>query len=248
MSKIYAFIPARYGSSRFPGKPLALICNKRMIQHVYERALLCPELSEVYVATDSEKIISSVEEFGGKAIMTSQHHRSGTDRTYEAAKKLGLAPEDIVINIQGDQPGFHPSIISLITEPLLKDKDLCMTTLRYPIKERNDISNPNCVKVITDNNDFALYFSRMPIPYLREKKENCIYYKHLGFYGYRMKFLEIFTRLPEGKLERMEKLEQLRALENGYKIKVLESPYDSIEVDIPEDIKRAEKIICPQKK
>lgn len=245
MSRIYAIIPARYESSRFPGKALALICNKPMIQHVYERACQCKEFSGVYVATDDEKIISCVEEFGGKGIMTSKEHRSGTDRIYEAAELLDLKPDDIVINIQGDQPGFHPSAVSLIVKALLEDDNLLMATLKYPLKDEGDVSNPNCVKVVTDNNDFALYFSRMPVPYCRERGVDGIYYKHLGLYGYKMGFLEIFTKLREGRLERLERLEQLRALENGYKIKVLESPYDSIEVDVPEDIIRAEEVICP---
>lgn len=244
MSKIYAIIPARYESSRFPGKPLALICDKPMIQHVYERACMCERINEVYVATDEERIMACVQGFGGKAIMTSREHRSGTDRIYEAAKKLKLMPDDIIINIQGDQPGFHPSILPLIIEPLLKEEEVSMSTLKYPLTDEVDILNPNCVKVITDNHGFALYFSRMPIPYLKEKNNDIVYYKHLGLYGYKLQFLEIFTRLHEGKLERAEKLEQLRALENGYKIKVLESPHNSVEVDIPEDIKKAEEVIC----
>lgn len=244
MSKIFAIIPARYDSSRFPGKVLALICGKPMIQHVYERASLCSQLDYICVATDSEKIFSCVKGLGGRAIITKRNHKSGTDRVYEAAKKLGLSPEDVVINIQGDQPAFHPSIISLLVEPLLKDSSIFMTTLKYPIDDK-DALNPNHVKVVTDNKGFALYFSRAPIPYFREK-ENITYYKHLGFYGYRMSALEIFTQLPEGRLERIERLEQLRALENGYKIKVLESPYNSIEVDVPEDIKKVEEFISSQ--
>jgi len=215
-----------------------------MIQHVYERACMCKQLDGIYVATDDERIIACVKGFGGNVVMTSKEHRSGTDRIYEAAKRLNLKASDIVVNIQGDQPGFHPSIISLIIEPLIKENDVSMSTLKYPITDEKDLSNPNCVKVVTDKYDFALYFSRMPIPYCREGKNiNIIYYKHLGLYGYSMKFLEIFTQLDEGKLEKIERLEQLRALENGYKIKVLESPYNSIEVDVPEDIKKAEEAI-----
>jgi len=246
MGNIYAIIPARYGSSRFPGKPLALICNRPMIQHVYERACMCKQLDEVYVATDDEKIMACVQGFGGKAIMTSQGHRSGTDRIYETAKRLNFAQDDIIVNIQGDQPAFQPSLIPLLVEPLLKDKNISISTLKYPITDKRELSNPNCVKVVTDSYGFALYFSRMPIPYCREEGCDITYYKHLGLYAYRVRFLEVFTRLDEGKLEKAERLEQLRALENGYKIKVMKSPYNSIEVDIQEDIHKAEEVICPE--
>ncbi len=243
MSKVFIIIPARYGSKRFPGKPLALICNKPMIQHVYERACRCKEVDDVYVATDDERVFSCVKEFGGKAVMTSKDHRSGTDRIYEAAKILDLEEDDIVVNVQGDQPTFEPSVIPSLIEPL-KNSDIPMSTLMYPIRNRRDIENPNCVKVVIDKDGFAIYFSRSPIPYSRDK-EYVSYYKHIGIYAYRMGFLEVFSHLPESRLERIERLEQLRAIENGYKIKIIESRFNSLEVDVPEDIERVSKIICP---
>jgi 3-deoxy-manno-octulosonate cytidylyltransferase (CMP-KDO synthetase) len=240
--KIFAFIPARYHSTRFPGKPLALIAGKPMIQHVYERAVLCPELSQVYVATDDERISDCVYGFGGKVVMTKKAHQSGTDRISEAALKTGLGKQDIIVNIQGDQPLFDPSVITLLVKPLVEDESIHMSTLKWKITEDSHVRNPNHVKVVTDNQGLAIYFSRCPIPYFRDTGSGT-YYKHLGFYGYRMEFLARFTRLSQGKLESAEKLEQLRALEHGFKIKVMETPFNSIEVDVPEDVETVEKII-----
>ncbi len=233
---IYAFIPARYGSSRFPGKPLAVIAGKPMIQHTYERALACSELSAVYVATDDQRIIDCVEGFGGKALMTRADHLSGTDRIAEAAGKVGVKNQDLVVNIQGDQPAFPPEVISAMIKPLTADKTISMGTLKCRIRDASDMANPNHVKVVTDKNGLALYFSRCPIPFCRDENPGEVHFKHLGFYCFRMSFLLEFTALPEGKLESLEKLEQLRALENGYRISVAESVYDSIEVDVPDDI------------
>ncbi|RLB09354.1 MAG: 3-deoxy-manno-octulosonate cytidylyltransferase [Deltaproteobacteria bacterium] len=243
MSRAFIIIPARYNSKRFPGKPLALICGKPMIQHVYERASMCRDIAGVYVATDNEKIASCVKGFNGKVVMTSKEHRSGTDRIFEAGSILGLSSEDIVINVQGDQPVFDPAVVSLLVKALHKDPDTSMSTLIYPIEEEKEIPDPNCVKVVTDKNGYAIYFSRSVIPYNRDgKKIN--YYKHIGIYAYRMGFLKVFTQLPEGSLERAEKLEQLRAIENGYKIKVVMSPSDSVDVDVPQDVEKVERIIC----
>jgi len=242
--KIFAFIPARYQSTRFPGKPLALIKGKPMIQHVYERALQCHEISDTYVATDHVGILEHVQGFGGKAIMTSQEHLSGTDRICEAALTLGLSKNDIIVNIQGDQPNFNPSMISDLVAPLLEDTSAPMATLKYRLHREEDIQNPNQVKVVTDKQGYALYFSRSPIPFLREgARTGVVYYKHLGVYAYRTDFLVRFTRLKPGILESVEKLEQLRALEYGYKIKVRETRYNSLEVDVPEDIERIEKAL-----
>ena len=238
-----AIIPARYQSTRFPGKPLARIAGKPMIQHVYERALSCPEISEVCVATDDERISACVLEFGGKAVMTRKEHRSGTDRISEAATKLGVEKEDLIVNIQGDQPLFHPSTVSQLVMPLLKDRSIPMTTLKWKIDDARDIENPNHVKVVADRQDFALYFSRCPLPFFRDEKSKQVHYKHLGFYCFRMEFLLQFTGLPEGVLEVAEKLEQLRALEHGFKIMVVETPYNSIEVDVPEDIEKVEEVL-----
>ena len=239
----YAFIPARYQSSRFPGKPLAMINGKPMIRHTYERALACPELSAVYVATDDDRILECVKGFGGKALMTRPGHVSGTDRIAEAAQKIGVKDRDLVVNIQGDQPAFQPEVVSAMIAPLVADETIPMSTLKCRIRDENDVINPNHVKVVTDNRGFALYFSRCPIPFCRDANPGQVHYKHLGFYCFRMDFLLKFTALPEGKLESLEKLEQLRALENGYRISVPESMYDSIEVDVPEDVDAIEKIL-----
>ena len=214
-----------------------------MIQHVYERALACPELSQVYVVTDDERIADCVHGFGGKAVMTEEGHRSGTDRISEAAVKMGLEHDDLVVNIQGDQPAFHVSAVSLLVSPFTEDRNIQMTTLKFRITDETDIHNPNHVKVVTDNAGFAIYFSRHAIPFFRESESEKVYYKHLGFYAFRMDFLARFTRLSEGTLESAEKLEQLRALEHGFKIKVCETTFDSIEVDIPEDVTKIENLL-----
>ena len=241
--KIIAFIPSRYGSSRFPGKPLAMIAGKPMIQHVCSCASNCQDVSDVYVTTDDERIFKCVEDFGGKAVMTKEKHPSGTDRIAEAVEKLGLSSEDIIVNIQGDQPVFEPSVISEMVKPLLNDETIPMSTLKYRINNPAEIDNSNIVKVVTDNNDYAIYFSRSTIPFYREDFSAGQYFKHLGFYAYRKDFILEFSRLPGGELEGAEKLEQLRAIENGYKIKVVEAGSDSIEVDAPEDIIKVENLI-----
>jgi 3-deoxy-manno-octulosonate cytidylyltransferase (CMP-KDO synthetase) len=212
-----------------------------MIQHTYERALACPELSGVYVATDDDRILKCVESFGGNALMTRSDHVSGTDRIAEAAQKIGVKNRDLVVNIQGDQPAFQPEVVSAMIEPLLADESIPMGTLKCQIRDERDVSNPNHVKVVTDNRGLALYFSRCPIPFCRDGNPDRVHFKHLGFYCFRMNFLLKFTALPEGRLESLEKLEQLRALENGYKISVPESAYDSIEVDVPGDVAAIEE-------
>lgn len=242
--KIIAFIPARYDSTRFPGKPLAPIAGKPMIQHVYQSALSCPEISDVFVATDDKRILNRVHEFGGKAILTQKKHPSGTDRIHEATKKMGLIDEDLIINIQGDQPLFHPSAISHMIAPLIQDRTIPMGTLKHRITDEKKINNPNHVKVVTDKEGFALFFSRYPIPFFRDPKSIRSHYKHLGFYAYRNDFLHKFAGFPVGQLESAEKLEQLRALENGFRIKVVETEFDSIEVDTPEDIKKVEEVMA----
>lgn len=240
---ITAFIPSRYGSTRLPAKPLAFIDGKPMIRHVYQCAVACPDITDVYVATDDERIFRCVQDFGGKAVMTGKEHQSGTDRIAEAVQILGLNDDDIVVNVQGDQPLFNPSVISVMVAPLVRDPDIPMSTVKYRLKDDADIMNINIVKVVTDTDDFALYFSRSPIPYYREQPSGKAYYKHLGFYAYRKGFLLKFTGLPSGRLETAEKLEQLRALEYGYRIKVMETVYDSAEVDIPADIQKVERTL-----
>jgi 3-deoxy-manno-octulosonate cytidylyltransferase (CMP-KDO synthetase) len=241
--KVFAFIPARYHSTRFPGKPLARICGKPMIQYVYERAVSCRELSEVYVATEDRRILRCVLEFGGKCILTDPNHLSGTDRICEAALSVGVGEGDVVVNVQGDQPLFHPSIIPQLFLPFEEDPSLLMTTLKRKIVDQAEVLNPNHVKVVTDRDGFALYFSRSPIPHFRDGDGKGTFYKHLGFYAFRMAFLSRFTRLPEGELESAEKLEQLRALEHGFRIKVLETDYGSMDVDIPSDIGKVEEAL-----
>ncbi len=241
--KTFAFIPARYQSTRFPGKPLTPIAGKPMLQHVYERALSCPELEEVYVATDDERISACLRGFDGQVIMTGKEHRSGTDRISEAARSVGLKHDDIIVNIQGDQPLFHPSVVSQLVKPLKEDPSIPMATLKCRIRHGEDRENPNHVKVVTDNKGFAIYFSRHPIPFNRDGEKGMVYYKHLGFYAYRMGFLQEFTRLPQGILESAEKLEQLRALEHGFRIKVRETTYNSVEVDVPDDVRKVEELL-----
>lgn len=241
--KVICIIPARYESTRFPGKALADLCGKPMIQHVYERVLKVQTVSYIAVATDDDRICEAVQRFGGHAIMTSARHRSGTDRIAEAVSKLDLSDSDIVVNIQGDQPIFEPSQIDEVAKPLLDDPTIPMSTLIYKIVREEEITHPNAVKVVFDKDHFAIYFSRATIPYVRDKKGKASYYKHHGIYAYRSVFLEIFTRLPEGVLEKLEALEQLRAMEHGYRIKVVETLYDSVEVDTPQELKRVRGLI-----
>jgi 3-deoxy-manno-octulosonate cytidylyltransferase (CMP-KDO synthetase) len=243
MKKIIAFIPSRYESTRFPGKPLVLIAGKPMIQHVYEEAKACPEISEVFVATDDERIAQCVRVFGGLTVMTGRDHASGTDRIAEAASFVDLGDEDLVVNIQGDQPTFQHPCLPYLIRPLAEDVSLPMSTLVFKITDDHEARDIKNVKTVSDKQGFALFFSRSPIPYYRDSRSENIYYKHLGFYAYRRGFLKTFARLPLGEWENAEKLEQLRALEYGYKIKVVESPFDSYEVDTPSDVKIAEKIL-----
>ena len=243
MMKIIAFIPSRYESTRFPGKPLALIAGRPMIQHVYERTLASVHVAEAFVATDDERIFQCVRGFGGNAVMTGQTHPSGTDRVAEAALKLGLKDHDLVVNVQGDQPTFDPSCLPDLLKPFQESFDIPMSTLMIRMTEKEEIENPNNVKVVTDSQGFALYFSRAPIPFYRDHGENQGVYKHLGFYAYPVRFLKVFSSLSPGPLESAEKLEPLRALEHGFKIKVEETRFDSIEVDTPEDIKKVEHLI-----
>ena len=246
--RIITFIPSRYESKRFLGKPLELIAGKTVIQRVYQCAMACPEISEVYVTTDNERIFQSVHEFGGKAVMTEMKHATGTDRVAEAAQKMNLGKDDLIVNVQGDQPMFHPSAISDLITPFKEDPNIPMSTLQYRIRDETEIDDPNHVKLVTDKEGFALFFSRSSIPSYFGWKSQKTYYKHLGFYAYRMEFLTKFNSLPVGELESAEKVEALRALENGFRIKVVETPYDSIEIDRPDDIKKAEALLAKLKR
>jgi 3-deoxy-manno-octulosonate cytidylyltransferase (CMP-KDO synthetase) len=238
IKKALAVIPSRYGSSRFEGKPLALIAGKPMIQHVYERAMKSDVISKAVVATDDKRIFKAVDDFGGQAVMTSKACRSGTDRVSETATIMELAPDDIVINIQGDQPVFNPLSLNDLISPFDHDPELLMSTLAFKIKDKREITDPKDVKVIFDHEGFALYFSRAQIPYPRDKDTKADFYKHLGFYAYKKKFLDILVTLPTGICENIEKLEQLRVLEYGYRIRVVVTEYDSPEIDLPQDIDR----------
>ncbi len=241
--KIAVIIPSRYGSSRFEGKPLARICGKPMIQRVTEAALAAKNVTDVVVATDDPRIAEAVRGFGGRPVMTGRGNRSGTDRVAEAAERMGLSLDDIVINVQGDQPLLEPRCLDAVAAPLVSDPAIGMTTLAFRIVNPDEITNPKDVKVTFDARGFALYFSRSPIPFGRDSDTVFDTYKHLGVYAYTRRFLEIFRQLPEGRLEAIEKLEQLRALEFGHRIKIVVTPYDSPEVDLPEDIERMETLL-----
>lgn len=241
--KVVCIIPARFESTRFEGKPLADLCGRPMIQHVYERVLKSGSVSQAAVTTDDDRIYRTVVNFGGRAVMTAADHKSGTDRIAEAVAGLKLNPDDIVLNVQGDQPLFEPVQIDEVVQPLLEDPAIVMATLIYRIRRAEEITHPNAVKVVVDRDGFAIYFSRATIPYVRDPGQAANYYKHHGIYAYRRSFLETFTRLPQGVLERLEALEQLRAIEHGYKIKVVETIYDSVEVDTCEELARVARII-----
>ena len=240
---IAVIIPSRYESTRFPGKPLADLAGKPMIRHVYERVLLSGTASLAAVATDDRRIFAAVTAFGGRAVMTADTHRSGSDRIDEAAGILGLAEDDIVVNVQGDQPVFEPVQIDEVVAPLVEDPSLPMSTLIYRIRRDEEITHPNAVKTVFDRNGNALYFSRSTIPFVRDRGKTADYFKHHGIYAYRKHFLDTFTKLPEGSLERLESLEQLRALEHGYRIRVVITEHDSIEVDTPQELDRIRRLL-----
>lgn len=233
--KVLGVIPARYGSTRFPGKPLALLAGKPLIEHVYQRAKKARNLDELIVATDDQRIFAAVKEFGGKVMMTSRKHQSGTDRVAEVASYYN---PQIVVNIQGDEPLINPIVIEKAVEPLLKNKEVIMSTLVRKFAQEKELVNPDLVKVVLDKDNYALYFSRSIIPYQREKTNRIKFYQHFGLYVYRKKFLEKITRIKPSPLEKTEQLEQLRVLENGFKIKVVITSYFSLPVDRPEDLER----------
>jgi 3-deoxy-manno-octulosonate cytidylyltransferase (CMP-KDO synthetase) len=235
-------IPARYGSTRLPGKALALILGKPLIQWVYEQARQVPELDGIYVATDDGRIQECVEGFGGQAIMTRSDHPSGSDRLAEAASLLGLDPADIVVNIQGDQPVFPPELIGKLAAPLRRDSHVVMVTPARRLSDPHLAQDPNVVKVVFDHQGRALYFSRSPLPFWRDAGEP-YFYKHIGIYAYRVAFLQQFVTLPPGRWEEAEKLEQLRALEHGFPIHVVETTRDTLEVDTPEDMLKVENYL-----
>ena len=244
--KILGIIPARYGSTRFEGKPLALINGKMMIQRVYEQAKKADKLAEVVVATDDERIFNAVVGFGGKAVMTSTNHKSGTDRCREVVDKIG-AGFDAVINIQGDEPYINPLQINQIAE-LISDKDTPLASLCKPISDYDELVSHNAVKVVFDKDGKALYFSRYAIPFMRNVEDDKIwmskrtFYKHIGIYAYKTDVLKEVSALPQSGLELAESLEQLRWLENGYTVRMGVTEFESFSVDVPDDIVKIEKI------
>lgn len=238
-------IPARYPSTRFPGKPLVDILGKPMIRRVYERAQGASCLDGLYVATDDGRIEEAVLAFGGRVVMTRADHPSGTDRLAEACRILGLGDEDLVVNIQGDEPLVRAAMIEELVLALRNDPECPMSTLAFPGSSEEDYHNPNVVKVVTDRRGRALYFSRSPLPFRRDPGGSPLtFLKHMGFYAYRHAFLQTFARLPVTALEEQEKLEQLRALEHGYAIRVAISPVETHGVDAPEDVKEVEAALA----
>lgn len=242
--KILGVIPARYASTRFPGKPLADINGKPMIQRVYEQAVKCKELSEVIVATDDKRIEEAVKKFSGNVVMTSDKHESGTDRCFEALTKYG-GNFEAVINIQGDEPFIQPEQISKVVS-CFSQRETRLATLVKKINSLHELADPNTVKVVVGKNKEALYFSRTAIPYCRGKEfaewlKLHTYYKHIGIYGYRTDALKEITKLERSPLEMAESLEQLRWLENGYRISVEVTEMDSVSIDTPEDLQNSLK-------
>jgi len=235
-------IPARYASTRLPGKPLLEIAGRPMIEHVYRRAALARSVEAVIVATDDERIAAVVRAFGGRAQLTSSAHPSGTDRLAEVAATLDC---DLVVNVQGDEPLIEPAMIDEATAPFAGDPALQMSSLRRRFDPGADLTNPNVTKVVVDREGYALYFSRAPIPVDRSAPGavSAYAFKHIGLYAYRREFLLTLARLPATPLERLECLEQLRVLEHGYRIKVLETMHDSIGVDTREDLERADRLL-----
>lgn len=237
--KTLCVIPARYASTRLPGKPLKDIAGKPMICRVYERALKAQSMSEVLVATDDERILAVVKEHGGKAMLTAKNHPTGTDRLAEVAAAY---PEvDVIVNVQGDEPLIEPKLIDELAAVFTEDENLQMATVMTPMVSEEEKNNPNNVKVITDRNGYALYFSRSLIPYPRND-EGVPVYKHIGIYAYRRDFLLKYAKMAPTPLESTESLEQLRALENGYKIKVVKTDYRFVGVDTAEDLALVNKI------
>ena len=236
--KTLGVIPARYNSSRLPGKPLFLINGKPLIQKVFENASKSESLDKLLVATDDRRILNLVKKFGGEAVITSKKHKTGTDRVFEVSRNLNY---DIVLNIQCDEASLNPKIIDKLVSHMRKDKKILMGTLATKIKDEKHLKNPNLVKVALDKNGYALYFSRYPIPFLRTdgyKPKKFCFYEHIGIYAFRKSFLKEFSKLPQTPLEKSERLEQLRALENGYKIKVIITRYNSFALNCYADLKK----------
>lgn len=243
---VIAVIPARYASSRFPGKPLAVIAGKSMVQRVVERARLAQRITRTVVATDDDRIVQAVAGFGGEAIETRPNHRTGTERVAEVAAHTDAV---IYVNVQGDEPLIDPGAIDALVEAMLEDESIQIATPCVAIRDPGEIMDPNVVKVVRDFDGRALYFSRAPIPWVRDAQEPvaALHWKHIGLYAFRRDALIDFPTLPPGELEHLEQLEQLRWIENGYEIQVVETAaFDAVAVDVPGDVARVEKILQAQ--
>jgi len=241
-SQMVIVIPARYGSTRLPAKPLVPLAGKPMIQRVYERAKLAKSAGRVIVATDDDRILNAVQDFGGEARMTRTDHRTGTERIAEVAAHV---EGEIFVNVQGDEPLLDPAAVDAAVAALLEEPAAAISTVAVPIRTPADIMDPNVVKTVLDFDDNALYFSRAPIPWVRDSahKIHARHLKHLGLYVFQRDALLEYPTLPQGELERLEQLEQLRWLENGWKIRVAEVEHDAVSVDVPEDVARVEKLL-----
>mgnify|MGYP001601126575 CR=1 FL=1 len=234
-------IPARYGATRFEGKLLKDLCGKPVIQHVYERAKKAKLLDDLVVAADDDRIVKAVESFGGKVVFTSKSHSTGTDRLTEVVNQLDVK---IVVNIQGDEPLIHPFLIDDLVRTMQDNPEAVMATVVKKSQSLEEFNSPDVVKAVIDQNRNALYFSRQPIPtFLKPNAEKSFFYKHIGIYAYNKDFLFMFKKLPKSYLEKNERLEQLRALESGYKIKVIETQFETVGVDTPEDLELARSIL-----
>lgn len=246
-AKVVIVIPARYGSTRLPGKPLVNLLGKPMIQRVFERAKQAATAARVIVATDDERIVKAVEEFGGEARMTRVDHRTGTERIAEVAAHT---EGDVFVNVQGDEPLLDPGAVDTAVQALLQEPAASIATVAVPIRTPADIMDPNVVKTVLDFDDHALYFSRAPIPWVRDAAHqvHARHLKHLGLYVFQRDALLEYPTLPQGELERLEQLEQLRWMENGWKIRVAEVEHDAISVDVPEDVARVEKLLAEKSK
>ncbi|MFC1657949.1 3-deoxy-manno-octulosonate cytidylyltransferase [Candidatus Omnitrophota bacterium] len=238
-------IPARYSSTRFQGKILADICGRPMIQHVWEQAKEARLLDDVIIACDEEEVFKVASDFGANCVMTSKGHLSGSDRITEVISPLEVK---VVVNIQADEPLIKPIMIDSLAETLIRDDSVYMATLIKQIEDAEEVNNPNAVKVVVDKNNFALYFSRAAIPFPADKKFNPVYYKHIGLYAYTKDFLFRYKNILPSSLERAEKLEQLRVLEEGLRIKVIETKFDTIGVDTPADLEKVTQILSGEQK
>lgn len=243
---VIGVIPARFSSTRFEGKVLADLLGRPVLQHVYERARQALILDDLIIACDDERIADAARRFGAKAVLTSKAHVCGTDRISEVVNPLDVK---VIVNIQGDEPLVHPTMIDSVARALLSDESISMATIMRRITDQAEVNDPNVVKVVVDKNNFALYFSRAAIPHRAEGSavQSPLYHKHIGLYAYTKDFLFTYKNLPSSRLEATERLEQLRVLEEGFRIKVIETSFDTIGVDTPQDLERVKGVLLKQK-